>query len=139
MSKTPPSSPDNPFDAYNSANGNGDNLRKFSDELLTKYKGKILELYIGDQCETLNFDEFSVPMNCSIFGKLVDVLDRFIIIDCYYFDPRSKRLMTGNHVYINAFQIRAMSEVNGKGSLGDIFLHVNDAKTVRKLILETMK
>src|SRR5271163_4101897 len=130
MSKPPPS--DTPFNPFDPLAGGGDNLRKFSDELLTKYKGKILELYIGDQCETLNFDEFSVPMNCSIFGKLIDVLDRFIIIDCYYFDTRSKKLMTGNLIYINAFQIRAMSEVNGRGSLGDIFLHVNDAKTVRK-------
>ena len=135
MSK-PPQSPDNPIDAFNA---NGDNLRKFSDELLIKYKGKVLELYIGDQCETLNFDDFSVPQNCSIFGKLIDVLDRFIILDCYYFDHKAKQLRTGNHIYINAFQIRAMTEVNGRGSLGDIFLHVNDAKTVRRLILESMK
>lgn len=129
---------DNPYDAYNATNGNGDNLRKFSDELLQKYKGKVLELYIGDQCETLNFDEFSVPQNCSIFGKLIDVLDRFIILDCYFIEPKTRQLKTGNHIYINAFQIRAMSEVNGRGSLGDIFLHVNDAKTVRKLILQDL-
>lgn len=138
MSKSPAAPPDNPFEAYNSANGNGD-LKKISDILLTQYKGKILEIYIGDQCETLNFDDFSVPQNCSIFGKLIDVLDRFIILDCYFFDPKSKTLQTGNHIYINAFQIRAMTEVNGKGSLGDIFLHVNDAKTVRRLLLQSMK
>lgn len=131
------SSPDNPFEAYNAPNG--DNLRKFSDELIQKFKGKVVELYIGDQCETLNFEDFSVPQNCSIFGKLIDVLDRFIIIDCYYFDQKTKKLKTGNHVYINAFQIRAMTEINGAGSLNDIFLHVNDAKIVRKLILEGMK
>jgi hypothetical protein len=132
------SSSDNPYDAYNAANG-GDNLRKFSDELLEKFKGKIIQLYIGDQCETLNFEDFSVPQNCCICGKLIDVLDRFIILDCYFFDPKSKQLKTGNHAYINTFQIRAMTEINGIGSLSDIFLHVNDAKLVRKLILEGMK
>ena len=136
MSKPDKPAPDNPFEAYNSANGNGDNLRKFSDELLIKYKGKVLELYIGDQCETLNFEDFSVPQNCSILGNLIDVLDRFIILDCYYVDAKTKQLKTGNNVYINAFQIRAMTEVNDKGSLGDIFLHVNDSKLIRKLILQ---
>jgi hypothetical protein len=121
---------DNPYDLYNS---NGDNLRKFTDDLISK-KGKILEIYIGDQCETLNFEDYSVPQNCSIFGKLIDVLDRVILLDCFYVDSK-KQLRTGNIVYINTFQIRAMSEVNGEGSLGDVFLHVNDAGRIRKLIL----
>jgi hypothetical protein len=125
--------PDNPYDAYNSANGS--ELRKFSDELLTKFKGKVLEVYIGDQSETINYDDYSVPKNCSIFGKLIDVLDRFVIFDCYYIDPKTKILKTDNSVYINLFQIRAMTEVNGKGSLGDIFLSVDASKAVRKLIL----
>lgn len=123
---------DNPFEAYNQ---NGDNLRKFSDELLTKFKGKIIEIYIGDQAETLNFDDYSVPQNCSIFGKLVDVLDRFVILECFYVDTKSKQVKIANKTYVNLFQIRAMTEVNGEGSLGDVFLHVNDAKTVRKFII----
>ena|ERR1700733_1398263 len=124
---------DNPFDAYNNTNGNGE-LRKISDELLNKYKGKVLELYIGDQYETLNFDDYSTPKNCSIFGTLIDVLDRFVIFDCYYMDQKTRELRSGNRIFINAFQIRAFTEVNGKGSLGDIFLSVDDAKEIRKLI-----
>lgn len=133
------SSADNPFEAYGSPQGTGDNLRKFSDELLVKFKGKILELYIGDQCETLNFEDFSIPQNCSIYGKLVDVLDRFIILDCLYIDPKTKQLKSNNRIYINAFQIRAMTELNDEGCLGDVFLHVNDAKLVRKLALSMLK
>lgn len=123
---------ENPFESYNVLSGD---LRKFSDELLTKFKGKVLEIYIGDQSETINYDDYSVPKNCSIFGKLVDVLDRFVIFNCYYMDQKTKTLKTDNLIYINLFQIRAMTEVNGKGSLGDVFLSVDAAKVVRKLIL----
>jgi hypothetical protein len=123
---------ENPFEAYSVLDGD---LRKFSDELLIKFKDKILEIYIGDQSETINYDDYSVPKNCSIFGKLIDVLDRFVIFDCFYMDSRTKTLKSDNRIYINLFQIRAMTEVNGKGSLGDIFLSVDDAKVVRKLIL----
>lgn len=128
---------DNPYEAYNSANGS--ELRKFSDELLTKFKGKILEIYIGDQSETINYDDYSVPKNCSIFGKLVDVLDRFVIFDCYYIDQRTNELKSGNKIYINAFQIRAMTEVDGHGSLADIFLSVDAAKVIRRLLLNQGK
>jgi hypothetical protein len=130
MSDTPQI--ENPFESYNVLSGD---LRKFSDELLTKFKGKTLEIYIGDQSETINYDDYSVPKNCSIFGRLVDVLDRFVIFNCFYIDPQTKQLKSENYVYINLFQIRAMTEVNGKGSLGDIFLSVDDAKAIRKLIL----
>jgi hypothetical protein len=122
----------NPFEMFN-AQQNGE-LRKFSDELLNKFRGKILEIYIGDQCETMNYDEVSVPKNCSIFGKLVDVLDRMVVLDCYYIDSASKQVVSGNITYINSFQIRAMTEVDGKGSLGDIFLSVNAASKIRKMI-----
>ena len=126
---------DNPYEVFSATNDNGDNLRKFSDELLNKFKGKILELYIGDQCETLNFEEYSVPKNCSIFGKLIDVLDRYLILECYYIDSRSKGLRSDLTVYINTFQIRAMTELDGKGSLDDIFTSATDADRIRRLLL----
>ena|ERR1019366_895381 len=132
MTREKPQS-DNPYEAFSM--NNGDNLRKFSDELLNKFKGKILEIYIGDQCETLNFEEYSVPKNCSIFGKLIDVLDRYLILECYYIDPRSKLLRSDLTVYINTFQIRAMTELDGKGSLDDIFTSATDADKIRKLLL----
>lgn len=122
----------NPFEMF-ATQPNGD-LRKFSDELLMKFKGKILEFYIGDQSETMNYDEVSIPKNCSIFGKLVDVLDRMVVVDCYYIDQTTKQVKSGNKIYLNSFQIRAMTEVDGNGSLADIFLSVNAAAKIRKLI-----
>lgn len=124
----------NPFEVFNLPQNGNSELRKFSDELLTKFKGKILEIYIGDQSETINYDEVSVPKNCSIFGKLIDVLDRMVVLQCYYIDPISKQIKSDDCVYINSFQIRAMTEIDGSGSLGDIFLSVNAATKIRKLI-----
>jgi hypothetical protein len=119
-----------PYFAFNSEDKKAE-LKLFSDELLT-LKGRYLELYIGDQCETMNYDETSVPQNSSIFGKLIDVLDRFIILQCLY--VRNGEVLTGNKIYINAFQIRAMTVLDGLGSLNDIFLNVKDAALVRSVI-----
>lgn len=130
---TKPNGADNPFEAFSSQNGATSNtLRLFSDELIQRFKGKFLELYIGDQAESVNWDDYSVPYNSSIFGKLIDVLDRFIILECLY--VRDGELQTGNLIYINTFQIRAMSEINHEGSLKDIFLHIKDADQVRSLL-----
>jgi hypothetical protein len=62
-------------------------------------------------------------------------LDRYLILECYYIDPRSKTLQSDLTVYINTFQIRAMTELDGKGSLDDIFTSATDADKIRKLLL----
>jgi hypothetical protein len=121
----------NPYDAYNNQQ-NGD-LQKFTDRLLA-LKGKIVEFYIGDQCETINYNDYSVPKNCSIYGIITDVLDRFVAVDCFYVNKKGD-LCSGNEVLINAFQIRMMTELNGRGSLADVFLDVKSADKVRKLLL----
>ncbi len=123
---------DNPVDAFAAAQSNG--LRLFSDELLTKLKGKTLEIYIGDQSETLNFEDYSIPQNCVIYGRLTDVLDRMIILNCFYMD-KSGKLRDDNRVYINTFQIRAMTELDNSGSLKDVFLNVKSAEKVRNLLI----
>jgi len=105
--------------------------KKFSDELVEKFKGKMIELYIGDQYESLNFEDFSQQQNASIYGKLIEVLDRFVILDCFFVDKKGE-LHTGNYVYINTFQIRAMTAIDGRGSLNDIFLSAKDVAKIKK-------
>lgn len=128
---------DNPVEAF--AAQQGEDYRKFSDELKDKFTGKIVEIYIGDQYETINFDECSVPQNCTIYGKLIEVLDRVIKIDCFYIDKITKEVKYGNIVYINSFQIRAMTEVNEQGSLSDIFLSIYDTAKIKKVALALSK
>lgn len=119
--------PSNPFEMFGEGNKKVE-IGLFSDELIG-LKGQFIELYIGDQCETMNYDETSVPQNSSIFGKLIEVLDRFVILECMYI--RNGEILTGNKVYLNAFQIRAMTVLNGRGSLQDVFLNVKDANMIR--------
>lgn len=129
MSKDNPS---NPFELF--GEDNEKTVKPFHDELLS-LKGSILDLYIGDEAISMTYDECSVRQNSSIFGKLLEVLDRFIIIHCLYLDG-SGHIQFGNKVYINAFQIRAMTVLDGKGSLQDISMNVRDANRIRKIIRE---
>lgn len=124
--------PNNPYEVF-SEQKNG-HLKSFTDELM-KMKGEICELYIGDKGEEVKYDDYSVPYNCSVFGKIVDVLDRFIIIECLYLDKNTREVKTGNKIYLNSFQIRAFTLLDNKGTLQDIFMNCRDANTMRKMLL----
>ena len=110
----------------------GDEVKSFQDHLID-LKGKLLELFIGEQAETLNYDDYSVVSNSSTFGRLVDVFDRFVVLECLYLDDNNN-IKYGNKVYINAFQIRAMTLLNKQGSLQDIFISNRKASTIRKML-----
>jgi len=98
-----------------------------------------MEFYIGDESETQSWDDVSYPQFCVIYGRLLEVLDRFVIIDAFYIDARSGEIKSGNEIFLNAFQIRAMTELNGKGSLHDIFTSSKASDKIRKLILKQPK
>lgn len=130
----------NPFEAFSTPQESGTPItpKTFHDELIN-LKGSYLEIYAGDQIESLEFDDYSVPYNGSIFGKLIEIFDRFIIIECMFIDKNTSELRTGNNVYINAFQIRAMTKLDGSGSLQDIFIDCRQANKIRNLINELSK
>jgi|ERR1022692_1047273 hypothetical protein len=121
----------NPFEMFGGSNGDG---KKFNEELVKNFKGKILEIYIGDQSETLNFSETSTPQNCVIIGRFIEIWDRFLVLDCFYIDKATKQLTSGNKTYINTFQIRVWNEINGVGSLNDVFLDINSAAKIKRLL-----
>ena len=124
----------NPFDAFNSSDKKSLEVVKTFTDALINMKGELLEFYLGDQSESVDLDQFSTPYNCCIFGKLIDVLDRVIVVECLYVDKATGTLTTGNKVFINTFQIRALTKLDGKGSLQDIFLNSRDAHNIRKLL-----
>jgi hypothetical protein len=123
----------NPVDVFSAASNTND-LPKFTDELLG-LKDKIVEIYIGDQCETLNFEEFSTPKNCVIIGKIVEIFDRVVKLDCFYIDNKTGKLSNGNFIYLNQFQMRVMTVLDGRGALCDVFLDTKNSEKIRKTIL----
>lgn len=127
--------PINPFEAFtvDSENSKSEPIKSFTDELL-KMKGEFIEIFIGESAEQISLDQFSVPYISSIMGKLVDVIDRFLILDCLYVDKSTKELKTGNRIWLNTFQIRVFGKLDSIGSIKECFLHSKDAEHIRKLL-----
>lgn len=105
-------------------------------DVLDQMRGQYIELYIGETYENIEYEEVSRPQISTIFGKVIECLDRFLVLDCFYVDQRTQEVKDKHIVFINAFQIRTFTSVDGGGSLDDIFLsakHVNKIKKIIKL------
>lgn len=103
-------------------------------DVLDQMVGQYVELYIGEAYESIEYEDCSRPQISTIYGKVVECLDRFLVLDCFYVDQRTQEVKDNHRCYINAFQIRTFTTVDDGGSLDDIFLSAKHVSKVKKLI-----
>lgn len=103
------------------------------DALLPKLKGKLLEISIGDEYEELQMSDHVKKVNGVIYGILRDIIDDFLVLDCYYLTAKGE-LADGNVVYINSWAIKVFTEVKPKGCLNDVLLSSSHTRRMKTML-----
>lgn len=87
--------------------------------LLPYLKDEFVEICIGDEYEEIvQFDNVK-KVNSVIYGKLKDIIDDFAVLDCFSIDFKDQ-VTSGNIVYVNTWQIKAITKITQSSSLNDI-------------------
>lgn len=103
-------------------------------ELLAKtWAGKIVEVYIGDNYENVNYDDATVNYASVLIGKVVTAYAECLVLNCIYVDQKTKSHKFGNIVCLNERAIRTITEVDDSGVLRDTFLSTRDSRIVKDL------
>lgn len=103
-------------------------------ELLAKtLNGKIVEVYIGDNYENVNYDDATVNYAAVLVGKVVAAYAECLVLNCVYVDPKTKGHKFGNIVCLNERAIRTITEVDDTGVLKDTFLSTRDSRLIKDL------
>lgn len=103
------------------------------DALLPILKGKLLEISIGDEYEELVMNDHIKKVNGVVYGILEDIIDEFIVINCYYITKQNE-LKLGNIVYINTWAIKAFTQVNSRGCLNDVLLGSSHTRKIKAIL-----
>lgn len=101
--------------------------------LLPHLKDELLEISIGDEYEEIISSDTVKKVNGVIYGVLKDIIDDFLIVDCYYLD-KNGRLVSGNIVYINSWAIKVFTKVKANGCLNDVLLSSSHSRKVKYLL-----
>lgn len=103
-------------------------------ELIAKvYKGRVVEIYVGDTFEDVKYDDSTQKYAAVVVGKVVAAYAECIVLNCAYMDQTTKSMQFGNIVCLNERGIRTITEVDDNGILKDTFLSSRDAKIVKGL------
>jgi hypothetical protein len=96
----------------------------------TLFKDQFVEIYVGDCYEDVKYDQHSTQYAAVFCGKIIGAFKECLIISAAYMDGNEAKL--GKLMFISERAIRALTPVDGKGILQDLFLRSKDTLTIAK-------
>lgn len=113
---------------------NKDRKGTFAEFIANLFKGKIIEIYLGDSYEEVSTEQISQAYPAIFCGKVEGAYKEVLIINSAFIDKKTKKMKFGNFMFINERSIRALNEVDGHGIMEEMFLRSRESLEV----LETL-
>ncbi len=104
--------------------------KTFAEFIATVFKDKIVEIYLGDSYEEVSLEQTSMAYPAVFCGQVVSAYKECLVIRGVYVDAKNKETTFGNLVFISERAIRGLNEINGEGTMEDMFLRSKEAVTV---------
>lgn len=98
--------------------------KTFAEFIAVLLKDKMVEIYMGDSYEEVSVEQVSMSYPAVFCGKIVGAFKECLVLDSYYVtvnQNKVKEQQPGNLVFINERGIRALTEVDGQGTVNDLF------------------
>jgi hypothetical protein len=120
---------------------NTDRKATVAEFLYALFKGKFIEVYLGDTYEEVRVEQISITYPAVFSGKVIGAYRECLIIEGSYIDRRHRQTKTENHlsfkpgkqIFISERAIRGLCEVDGNGIIDDIFIRSGETIALKVL------
>lgn len=112
--------------------GSGKTFAEFLGEI---FKGRFIEIYLGDSYEDVKTEQISTSYPAVLCGKVVAAYRECLIINAAFID-NSKKLQLGNLLFINERAIRALTEIDGYGILEETLLRSRESLDIKTYFID---
>jgi len=109
------------------SHGSGKTLAEF---IATLFKDKLVEIYVGDSYEDVSTEQISTTYPAVFVGKVVAAYRECLVINCAHV-AGGHHLRMGNLMFISERAIRALTEVDGNGTIEDMMLRSHESLNIR--------
>jgi len=108
--------------------GSGKSLAEFIAEV---FKDKFVEIYVGDSYEDVSTEQVSTTYPAVFCGKVVTAYRECLVINCAHVEGQHLKL--GNLMFVSERAIRALTEVDGKGTIEDMMLRSKECLDIKAM------
>lgn len=105
--------------------------KTFAEFLATVFKDRFIEVYVGDVYEDVSTEQISTAYPAVFCGKVIGAYRECLMINCAH-AASNHHLELGNILFVNERAIRALTEVDGKGTIEDMMLRSNETLSVKR-------
>ncbi len=99
------------------------------------FKDKLVEIYLSDSYEEVSTEQISQNYPAVFCGKVIAAYRECLVINCAYVN-HSNRLQLGNLMFLSERAIKAISEVDGRGTIEDMFLRSKETFVVKEVFMD---
>jgi hypothetical protein len=108
--------------------------KTFAEFLVELFKDKFIEVYVGDAYEDVSTEQISTTYPAVFCGKLVAAYRECLILNCAYAASNmGGHIELGNIVFVNERAIRALNEIDGKGTMEDMMLRSKESLAIKDI------
>jgi hypothetical protein len=107
--------------------------KTFAEFLAEMFKDRFIEVYVGDAYEDVSTEQISTTYPAVFCGKVLGAYRECLILNCAYV-AQNRHLTMGNVMFVNERAIRALSEVDGNGTLEDMMLRSKETLDIKNML-----
>lgn len=112
--------------------GSGKSLAEFIAEL---FKDRFVEIYVGDSYEDVSTEQVSTTYPAVFCGKVVAAYKECLVINCAHVS-NSHHMVMGNLMFISERAIRALTEIDGNGTIEDMMLRSKESMDIKAAFVD---
>jgi hypothetical protein len=116
---------------------NKDRSKTLAEFIATLFKDKYIEIYLGDSYEEVSTEQISTSYPAVFCGKVIGAYRECLVISSVFVSNTSKKPQLGNLLFLSERAIRGLNEIDGNGTMEDMFLRSSDSGTIKDLFVNT--
>src|SRR5271165_5294155 len=99
----------------------GGRTSTFAEFIAKTFAGKFIEIYLSDSYEEVSMEQVSQNYPAVFCGKVVAAYRECLVINSVFINAAHK-MQLGNMMFISERAIKALNEIDGNGTMEDMFL-----------------
>lgn len=107
----------------------GGRTKTFAEFIASLFHGRFVEIYLSDSYEEVSVEQISTNYPAVFCGKVVGAYKECLVINAAY--VQGKQVQLGNYMFLSERAIKAINEVDGRGTLEDMFLRSKETTDIK--------
>jgi len=109
--------------------------KTFAEFIAEVFAGKFIEIYLSDSYEEVSMEQTSQNYPAVFCGKVVAAYRECLVLNSIFIN-KHHAMQLGNLMFLSERAIKAVNEIDGKGTMEDMFLRSKESLIIKDTFID---